>query len=64
MDRGHIYKGSYEGWYSVADESFVPESQVETLVKDGLETKVRLRGGECCPPSFLALKASSYSHGL
>ena len=27
-DQGDIYKGSYEGWYCVPDETFVPESQV------------------------------------
>ena len=25
---GHIYKGSYEGWYSVPDEAFLSDSQV------------------------------------
>jgi len=30
-DRGFIYKDSYAGWYSVADEAFVPESQ--TIVR-------------------------------
>ena len=27
-DRGFIYKGSHEGWYSVSDECFYPDSQV------------------------------------
>ena len=27
-DQGDIYLGQYEGWYSVADESYVPESDV------------------------------------
>lgn len=40
-----IYKGSYEGWYSVTDEAFVPESQT-TLLADGrrisTETEVEL----------------------
>ena len=27
-DAGHIYKGSHEGWYSVSDETFYPESQI------------------------------------
>ncbi|GAA5970087.1 hypothetical protein JCM11641_000262 [Rhodosporidiobolus odoratus] len=26
--RGHIYKSSYEGWYAVSDEAYVPEGQV------------------------------------
>lgn len=31
MEKGDIYKGVYEGWYSVRDECFYPESE---LVKD------------------------------
>jgi methionyl-tRNA synthetase len=27
-DRGHIYKGQYEGWYCTVDEIFVPDSQL------------------------------------
>jgi methionyl-tRNA synthetase len=27
-DRGHIYKGKYEGWYCTIDEVFVPETQL------------------------------------
>ncbi|OFV92975.1 MAG: hypothetical protein A3G76_03575 [Acidobacteria bacterium RIFCSPLOWO2_12_FULL_65_11] len=28
-DRGHIYKGKYEGWYCTVDEVFVPDTQLE-----------------------------------
>ena len=28
MEKGHIYKGSFSGWYSVSDEAFIPEMQV------------------------------------
>ena len=31
LDKGHIYLGAYEGWYSVRDEAFF----TETEVKDG-----------------------------
>ncbi len=34
-DQGDIYKGSYEGWYCVPDESFFTESQV--VDKDGVK---------------------------
>ncbi len=34
-DQGDIYKGSYEGWYCVPDESFFTESQV--VEKDGVK---------------------------
>ena len=27
-DTGAIYKGSYDGWYSVSDEAFLSDSQV------------------------------------
>jgi methionyl-tRNA synthetase len=27
-DRGHIYKGQYEGWYCTVDEVFVPDAQL------------------------------------
>ncbi|KAG8737071.1 methionyl-tRNA synthetase [Ceratobasidium sp. 414] len=29
VDGGHIYKGTHSGWYSVSDECFYPESQVQ-----------------------------------
>lgn len=32
MDKGLIYKGSHSGWYSVSDETFYPESQIEEIV--------------------------------
>ena len=38
-ERGHIYKGSYEGWYSVSDEAFLTEDEV----KDGTD-----RQGQTC----------------
>ena len=31
QERGHIYKGKYEGWYCTVDEVFVPDTQL----KDG-----------------------------
>ena len=35
VDRGYIYKGSYEGWYCTSDESFLTSDQVtEVQVKD------------------------------
>ena len=29
---GHIYAGKHEGWYSVSDETFYPESAVEARI--------------------------------
>ena len=37
-DDGHIYKGSYEGWYSVSDEAFLSTSQVT----DGMEPESKV----------------------
>ncbi|KAK9489911.1 tRNA synthetases class I (M)-domain-containing protein [Lipomyces doorenjongii] len=28
VEKGYIYKGKHEGWYSVSDETFYPESQL------------------------------------
>ena len=41
-ERGHIYKGSYEGWYSVSDEAFLTEDEVtDGTDKQGQTCKVR-----------------------
>ena len=38
---GYIYKGSYSGWYCVADEAFVSEKDIEEIVDEhGKVTKV------------------------
>ncbi|XP_054454052.1 methionine--tRNA ligase, mitochondrial [Anoplopoma fimbria] len=45
-DKGLIYKGSYEGWYSTQDESFLTPSQVgDALDSSGKEIKVSLESG-------------------
>ncbi|XP_056267105.1 methionine--tRNA ligase, mitochondrial-like [Pseudoliparis swirei] len=45
-DKGLIYKGSYEGWYSTQDESFLTALQVENaLDSSGKEIKVSLESG-------------------
>jgi hypothetical protein len=42
MESGHIYKGYHEGWYSVSDEMFFPESQLTDDIDDeGNFIKVR-----------------------
>ncbi|XP_067375304.1 methionine--tRNA ligase, mitochondrial isoform X1 [Channa argus] len=44
--KGLIYKGSYEGWYSTQDESFLMPSQVGDAVDSlGKEIKVSLESG-------------------
>nr|XP_006633102.1 PREDICTED: methionine--tRNA ligase, mitochondrial [Lepisosteus oculatus] len=45
-DKGFIYKGSYEGWYSTQDESFLTPSQVGDSVDSmGRPIKVSLESG-------------------
>lgn len=34
VDQGDIYKGEYEGWYSVDDEEYFTESQLEEVYRD------------------------------
>ena len=43
---GYIYKGYHEGWYSVSDETFVPESQVEERLITGKLVKVSKESGK------------------
>lgn len=44
--KGLIYKGSYEGWYSTQDESFLMPLQVaNALDSSGKEIKVSLESG-------------------
>lgn len=31
-ERGAIYRGSHTGWYSVADETFYPDSRITATV--------------------------------
>jgi len=32
QERGYLYESKHEGWYSVSDETFYPESQVQLIV--------------------------------
>ncbi len=34
LDQGDIYLGEYEGWYSVSDEEFFTEKQLEEVYRD------------------------------
>ncbi|SCU97106.1 LANO_0E15170g1_1 [Lachancea nothofagi CBS 11611] len=36
-DRGYIYKGEHQGWYSISDECFYPDSKVVQIKEDGSE---------------------------
>jgi len=39
-EKGYIYKGYHEGWYSVSDECFYTEKQIETIEKNGIKSTV------------------------
>ncbi|XP_029917145.1 methionine--tRNA ligase, mitochondrial [Myripristis murdjan] len=46
QNKGLIYKGSYEGWYSTQDESFLTPQQVgDALDSSGRKIKVSLESG-------------------
>ncbi|KAF9137193.1 methionyl-tRNA synthetase [Mortierella sp. GBA39] len=34
LERGYIYKGHHEGWYSVSDEAFYPSTHVEEKINE------------------------------
>ncbi|XP_074658159.1 methionine--tRNA ligase, mitochondrial-like [Tubulanus polymorphus] len=45
-ERGHIYKGEYKGWYSVADEMFYTDEQIESVTgENGESVKVAKETG-------------------
>lgn len=46
-ERGYIYKGTHEGWYSVSDETFYPATQVEQVIaNDGSKAMVAKETGK------------------
>ncbi|XP_071477472.1 methionine--tRNA ligase, mitochondrial-like [Diadema antillarum] len=46
VDKGFIYKGEYEGWYSVTDESFLTNAQIQEIDRgDGSTIKVSVESG-------------------
>ncbi|RCK64991.1 Methionine--tRNA ligase, mitochondrial [Candida viswanathii] len=40
MEKGFIYTDTHGGWYSVSDETFYPETQIEEIEKNGQLVKV------------------------
>ena len=63
--QGDIYAGKYEGWYSVADETFLRDSEVEGRASDGDRRRRRARdGGQLLlPPVGLRRPAAAYIEG-
>ena len=58
VERGDIYLGAYEGWYSIADEAFITEKELEKL--DPITRKGVERVQE---PSYF-FKLSAYTERL
>lgn len=40
MEKGFIYTDTHSGWYSISDETFFPETQIEEVVKNGKAVKI------------------------
>ncbi|KAG0205215.1 methionyl-tRNA synthetase [Mortierella sp. GBA30] len=47
-NRGYIYKGQHEGWYSVSDEAYYPSTQVEEKIdeKTGAKYHIAIETGK------------------
>ncbi|KAL4710054.1 hypothetical protein ACJJTC_011639 [Scirpophaga incertulas] len=45
LKKGYIYKSKYSGWYSVNDESFVPEAHTKDEMINGEKVRVSLESG-------------------
>ncbi|KAJ0049844.1 hypothetical protein NL108_003624 [Boleophthalmus pectinirostris] len=67
-DKGLIYKGSYEGWYSTQDESFLTASQVGNAIEtSGKNVKVSLESGhrvEWMKEENYMFRLSTFRHQL
>lgn len=44
-EKGYIYEGKYEGWYSKREECFVPENQIKVVVENGVEKHINSEDG-------------------
>ncbi|KAJ3334163.1 methionyl-tRNA synthetase [Blyttiomyces sp. JEL0837] len=42
LERGYIYKGKHEGWYSISDETFYPASQVHEIKDSKSKSKTKM----------------------
>ncbi|XP_067670551.1 methionine--tRNA ligase, mitochondrial-like [Haliotis asinina] len=65
---GHIYRGSYEGWYSVSDEAFLTSEEVKDVTtQDGSNAKVSVESEQ--PVTWLKednymFRLSAFTHRL
>jgi methionyl-tRNA synthetase len=44
-EKGYIYKGNYNGWYSKTEECFIPEIQVKEITQDGVVKHINSADG-------------------
>ncbi|KAF7280894.1 hypothetical protein GWI33_005406 [Rhynchophorus ferrugineus] len=44
-NKGHFYKSNYQGWYCVSDETFLTESQLKEIKRDGEKVLVSAESG-------------------
>lgn len=47
-ERGYIYESKHEGWYSVSDETFYPESQVHLILDPPTGRKIMVGCQQTC----------------
>jgi methionyl-tRNA synthetase len=45
LERGYLYEGKYEGWYSKREECFIPENQIREEVVDGVTKRFNTEDG-------------------
>ena len=48
QDKGLIYEQKHEGWYSITDECFYPQSGVQPWVEPSTGKKIMVRVGAKC----------------
>uniref|UniRef100_A0AAV2MK96 Methionyl/Leucyl tRNA synthetase domain-containing protein n=1 Tax=Knipowitschia caucasica TaxID=637954 RepID=A0AAV2MK96_KNICA len=66
-NRGLIYKGSYEGWYSTQDESFLTPSQVGEVIDSTGKHMISLESGhkvEWMKEDNYMFRLSAFRHNL
>jgi methionyl-tRNA synthetase len=44
-EKGYIYKGTYDGWYSKTEETFVPDKDVQEVTVDGVTKHINVNDG-------------------
>ena len=45
LEKGYLYEGKYEGWYSKREECFIPENQIKEETVDGVVKHINTEDG-------------------